>query len=98
MSVTLRCTKRKKAFQKRIEGEKVMRSYLRIVTVILFMMIGSAAGIHAQVAETSAAVENSTLETASTSAEGGGQIHNLPSYSLKKGDNEFGFWGGIGFK
>lgn len=73
-----------------------MRSYLRIIAVILFMMIGSAAGIHAQVAETSAAVENDTLETGSTSGQSNGQ--SVSPYILKKGDNEFGFWGGLGFK
>src|ERR1043166_8638550 len=75
-----------------------MRQPFGILIMLLFMVVASAVVTHAQVAETSAAVENSTLENASTSAEGDGQIHSLPSYSLKKGDNEFGFWGGIGFK
>src|ERR1043165_2854727 len=75
-----------------------MRKSFGILTTLLFMMIAGAAVIQAQVTETSAAVENSTLDTASTSGPGGWQIQNLPAYSLKKGDNEFGFWGGIGFK
>lgn len=75
-----------------------MRKTFGILITLLFMMVASAVVTHAQVAETGAAVENSTLEITSTSGPGDAQIHNLPSYSLKKGDNEFGFWGGVGFK
>jgi Lipid A 3-O-deacylase (PagL) len=75
-----------------------MGSSSRVAALILFMLIASVVCVHAQVVETSTVVEKSTLEIALTAAEGDGQIHNLPAYSLKKGDNEFGFWGGIGFK
>lgn len=73
-----------------------MRKLFGMITTLLFMIWLSAAVIHAQVAETSAAVENSTLETVSTAGQGGGQSDS--PYRLKKGDNEFGFWGGVGFK
>ena len=73
-----------------------MLSSLRVATTILCLMFTGAVATHAQVAETSAALENSTSESAATSGRSKGQRET--PYMLKKGDNEFGFWGGVGFK
>jgi hypothetical protein len=73
-----------------------MGSSSRVIAIILFMLIASVASAQAQVAETSAAIENSTVETGSSSGQSNGQSDS--PYMLKKGDNEFGFWSGVGFK
>jgi len=68
----------------------------RIVGLVLLMLIASIAFVQAQVVETSAAIENSTPETVQPAGQSSGQ--SVSPYMLKKGDNEFGFWGGVGFK
>jgi hypothetical protein len=73
-----------------------MRNSLKVVIICLLVMIVSAATIRAQVAETSAAVANRSSETDSMLGQSKGQRET--PYMLKKGDNEFGFWGGVGFK
>jgi Lipid A 3-O-deacylase (PagL) len=74
-----------------------MPSPRRVVTAILLMMIASAVMIRAQeVAETSTAISNDTSDATPAVDQGAGQSGS--PYLLKRGDNEFGFWGGVGFK
>src|SRR5437763_15084557 len=68
----------------------------RVVALILFLLVVGVVTIIAQVVETSAAIENSTVETVSTSDQGNGQ--RVSPYMLKRGDNEFGFSSAVGFK
>src|SRR4051812_39638545 len=75
-----------------------MRHPLKIVTLVLLMMIAGAVTTRAQEvgAETSAAVDSSSSEAAPSPGQGGKQ-RDTP-YMMKRGDNEFGFWGAVGFK
>lgn len=71
-----------------------MRIPLRVIIPSLFLIVACAFPTHAQeVAKSSDAVNNSTSEAVSTSAE---TRIDLP-YRLKRGDNEFGVWGGGAF-
>ena len=72
-----------------------MRIPLRVVIASLLMIVAGAGSIRAQeVAESLAATVKSDMsETVSTST----QVTGNSSYILKKGDNEFGFWGGGAF-
>jgi hypothetical protein len=69
---------------------------LRITTAILFLIAIGAVSINAQTADTRTAVDSSASGTASTASRSAGT--NGSAYRLKKGDNEFGFWGGAAFK
>lgn len=70
---------------------------LRITLIGLLMIAGSAVSVRAQqLAESRTALESSAPETVSTTSQSAAQ--NDSPYRLKKGDNEFGFWGGGSFK
>lgn len=73
-----------------------MRIFLRSITVVLLLIVASAVLIHAQTADNAATVNGSALEAVTTASQGGGPSDS--PYKLKKGDNEFGFWGGVSFK
>ncbi|MDT5122788.1 MAG: hypothetical protein QOC96_2270 [Acidobacteriota bacterium] len=70
-----------------------MRHPLRVITALLFMIAGSMISLHAQTADNHvsdnepAVADNSSTPT----------IPGAP-YVLHKGDNEFGFWGGVAFQ
>ncbi|MDT4897529.1 MAG: hypothetical protein QOH25_2606 [Acidobacteriota bacterium] len=71
-----------------------MRIPLKIVVASLLMIVAFAVSLHAQgVAESRAALKSDRSEIVSTSSQSAGNS----SYILKKGDNEFGFWGGGAF-
>jgi hypothetical protein len=73
-----------------------MRIPLRIINAVLMVAIACAVSVRAQeVRESHAASDSSTPESASTSGQGAGSF-DAP-YRLKKGDNEFGVWGGGAF-
>lgn len=73
-----------------------MRSSLRVTIAVLFMIAVGAVSIHAQVADNRATVvDGSASETVSTTSR---SASASDSYRLKRGDNEFGFWGGVAFK
>lgn len=70
---------------------------LRLTLIGLFMIAVGTVYIRAQeVAESRAPLDSSTPATASTVSRSAPQ--NDSPYRLKKGDNEFGFWGGGSFK
>src|SRR5947209_2200297 len=69
-----------------------MRSSLRVAAVILFMMAVSIIEIRAQGADNNASVNSNSSENAASQTASGSP------YLLKKGDNEFGIWGGMAFK
>ncbi|HEX8846581.1 MAG TPA: acyloxyacyl hydrolase [Pyrinomonadaceae bacterium] len=70
-----------------------MHYSLRIVVVaVLFMIVASAARTRAQEAM---GADKASSEIVSTVQ---GASSNDSPYRLKRGDNEFGFWGGVGFK
>lgn len=73
-----------------------MADSLRVTIIALFIIAASAASLCAQVAGNRNAVDDSSSEIVSTSSQGGNVVDT--PYRLKKGDNEFGFWGGVGFK
>jgi hypothetical protein len=71
---------------------------LRITTAALLLILtGAVVSIRAQSTDNRAAINNpaASVETTSAASQGGGQ--NDSSYALKRGDNEFGFWGGGAF-
>jgi Lipid A 3-O-deacylase (PagL) len=68
---------------------------LRITLIGLFMIATVATTVRAQVAENRTALDNSTPVTVSPMSQSTSQ--NDSPYRLKKGDNEFGFWGGGAF-
>jgi hypothetical protein len=68
---------------------------LRFTLLGLLMIAVGAVSVHAQVTERSAALDSSTPATASSPGQSTGQ--NDSPYRLKRGDNEFGFWGGGAF-
>src|SRR4051812_19356904 len=69
----------------------------RVVTAMLLLLIASAVMVGAQeAAGPSAAISNNTSDAAPAVGQGAGQTSS--PYLLKKGDNEFGFGGGSGFK
>ena len=72
-----------------------MRSFHRVTIAALFMLMSGAVSLHAQTAASHAALDGpaSTTEASTVSQTVSGQ-----SYALKRGDNEFGFWGGAAFK
>ncbi len=73
-----------------------MRIPFRITLIGLFMIAVGAVSIHAQeVADSRAALDSSASETGSSASRSAPQ--NDSPYRLKKGDNEFGFWGGGAF-
>ena len=67
-----------------------MRNPLRVASLVLFMMTLSVMEIRAQVADNSAAINNSSENVSSQTA-------SSSPYRLKKGDNELGFWSGGSF-
>lgn len=73
-----------------------MRPSLRITIVVLLMMSASAVSLRAQETETRAARDNTASETVSSAASQNTNQDDSP-YTLKSGDNEFGFWGGGAF-
>lgn len=74
-----------------------MRSSLRVTIAVLFMVACGAVSIHAQVADIGASVvDSSASEAVSTTSRSAAASNS--SYRLKRGDNEFGFWGGVAFK
>ena len=72
-----------------------MRHPLRVITALLFMIAVTMISLHAQNAVGSATVNSSAAETTGDAKQSTGQSD---SYRLKKGDNEFGFWGGAAFQ
>lgn len=72
-----------------------MRHPLRIIIAIVFIIAASVVSLQAQTADSVAAVNSSASETTSDAKQSTGQSD---SYRLKKGDNEFGFWGGAAFQ
>jgi Lipid A 3-O-deacylase (PagL) len=73
-----------------------MRIPPRVFIISLLVMIGGAVSVGAQeVARSGAALKSETSETVSASSQGGSSDDS--PYMLKKGDNEFGFWGGGAF-
>ena len=69
---------------------------LRVVVASLLMIVAVAISTSAQdVAESRPALKSDTSETVSTSTQGAGSDDS--PYRLKRGDNEFGFWGGGAF-
>jgi hypothetical protein len=80
-----------------IEGDfRDMRIPLRVLTAALFMIVAGAVSIHAQVADNYRTFDSSRPETVSPSSQNASSGDS--PYMLKKGDNEFGFWGGVSFK
>jgi hypothetical protein len=74
-----------------------MRIPLRITTSALFMILLGVGSTRAQeVADARAAVDSSAASNV-TPVLGQGSGQNDSPYMLKKGDNEFGFWGGGAF-
>jgi hypothetical protein len=76
------------------ENKKGMRSFLRVVMVALFMIAVGADSLQAQNADSHAARDESALTGDSSVS----RTIPGPSYRLERGDNEFGFWGGVAFK
>src|SRR5438105_3210453 len=72
-----------------------MRHPLRVITALLFMIAVTMISLHAQNAVAPATVNSSAAETTDDAKQSTGQSD---SYRLKKGDNEFGFWGGAAFQ
>ena len=66
---------------------------LRVITACLFLIVACAIPLRAQVADNFAAVDSS--ETVAPSKQSAGSV-DAP-YRLKRGDNEFGVWGGGAF-
>jgi hypothetical protein len=78
-----------------IEGDKKrMHSFLRVAVAALFIIVVGANSLQAQTAASRAAVN----ESASTGDSTVSRTVPGSSYALKRGDNEFGFWGGVAFK
>ena len=71
-----------------------MISSLRVTTAILFVILVGAISVNAQTADTRSTVAEPALTEASEAPQ---TTPGLP-YKLKKGDNEFGVWGGGSFK
>lgn len=71
-----------------------MNYFLRLASAILFMIAFGSVAIHAQTPDGRATNDGAAL-TESLSV---GQARPDSSYRLKRGDNEFGFWGGAAFK
>ena len=71
-----------------------MRSFQKVTITALLMIMSGAVSLHAQSASGQAALD----EPASTEASTASQTTPGSSYALKRGDNEFGFWGGVAFK
>jgi hypothetical protein len=73
-----------------------MRIPPRVFIISLLVIFGGVVSVGAQeVAQSRAALKSERLETISASSQGGSS--NDSPYRLKKGDNEFGFWGGGAF-
>ncbi len=70
-----------------------MRIPRKVITAGLFMLV--AVSVHAQVASTSSSFDSTTSE--SISAKSQSTMSDDSPYRLKRGDNEFGFWGGGAF-
>jgi hypothetical protein len=66
---------------------------MRVITAGLFLIVACAIPLRAQVAGNFAAIDSS--ETAAPSRQDAGSV-DAP-YRLKRGDNEFGVWGGGAF-
>jgi hypothetical protein len=80
----------------KIEGDwKRMRIPLRVTLIGLLMIALGAVSVRAQVAESRAALDSSASRAASSTSQSAGSDDS--PYRLKKGDNEFGFWGGGAF-
>jgi hypothetical protein len=72
-----------------------MRSFLRVAIAAFFMVAAvGVVSLHAQTADSHATLD----EPASTGNSTASRNIPGPSYALKRGDNEFGFWGGAAFK
>jgi Lipid A 3-O-deacylase (PagL) len=82
-----------------------MRIVLGVITASLCLIASCAVSIRAQelraVAAESRAVNNSSTNNSSTSETAAAPVQSTSAddapYSLKRGDNEFGFWGGGAF-
>src|SRR4051812_44431585 len=72
-----------------------MRSFLRVAVAALFMIAVGVVSLQAQSADSKAA---SLDEPAMTGDSTASRTTPGPSYRLERGDNEFGFWGGVAFK
>jgi hypothetical protein len=74
-----------------------MRIPLRVITtgLLVFLTSGALVSLHAQtISESHAAVNDTASETAPPASPAS---PDNSAYMLKKGDNEFGFWGGASF-
>jgi hypothetical protein len=73
-----------------------MRIRLGIINAVLVVLVAGAVSIHAQeIAESRAGFDSSTSRSISTSSQSASPGDS--PYRLKKGDNEFGVWGGGAF-
>jgi hypothetical protein len=72
-----------------------MGSFLRVAVAALFMIAIGVVSLHAQTGDNHAAALD---ETALTGSSPESRTIPGPSYRLERGDNEFGFWGGVAFK
>lgn len=70
-----------------------MRSFLSVIIGGVLLLTTAGVAVNAQVADKEKTNATPTLEAHSTTPQGGGGV----DYHLKRGDNEFGFWGGVSF-
>ena len=82
-----------------------MRVHLSITIIVLLMTVAGASQTRAQGADDTAARDASVPATVPATVPAAGQgvgqgagAQDDSDYRLKRGDNEFGFWGGVAFK